>query len=73
MFAYQDASPADAVEPIAALAEDELLMEFQDATLDTILNYLAEEAGLVVVNEADLDERITVLAKRCETTLPALS
>jgi len=61
-FAFQDAAPADA--PVPVLAGDELLMEFQDATLDTILNYLAEEAGLVVVNEADLDERITVFNRQ---------
>lgn len=61
-LAYQDAAPVEA--PVPVVAEDELLMEFQDATLDTILNYLAEEAGLVVVNEADLDERITVFNRQ---------
>jgi len=61
---YQDAPPAEAEDTVVVMAEDELLMEFQDATLDTILNYLAEEAGLVVVNEADLDDRITVFNRQ---------
>ncbi|XAM00282.1 type II secretion system secretin GspD [Phycisphaeraceae bacterium D3-23] len=58
----QDA--AEETLPVAAVAEGELVMEFQDATLETILNYLAEEAGLIVVNEADLDERITVFNRQ---------
>ncbi|MEM9414511.1 MAG: type II secretion system secretin GspD [Planctomycetota bacterium] len=58
----QDA--ADATEPAGTMPEGELVMEFQDATLETILNYLAEEAGLVVINEADLDERITVFNRQ---------
>lgn len=62
------AMPAEAqdqpAEPMPVLNEDQLVMEFQDATLETILNYLAEEAGLVVVNEAELDERITVFNRQ---------
>lgn len=54
----------ETVPAFAPIGEDELLMEFQDATLDTILNYLAEEAGLIIVNEADLDDRITVFNRQ---------
>lgn len=54
----------ETVPAFAPIGEDELVMEFQDATLDTILNYLAEEAGLIVVNEADLDDRITVFNRQ---------
>lgn len=59
----QGESP-ETVPAFAPIGEDELLMEFQDATLDTILNYLAEEAGLIIVNEADLDDRITVFNRQ---------
>lgn len=59
----QDEAP-ETVPAFAPIGEDELLMEFQDATLDTILNYLAEEAGLIIVNEADLDDRITVFNRQ---------
>ncbi|MFI4859627.1 MAG: type II secretion system secretin GspD [Phycisphaerales bacterium JB063] len=61
---YQQDAPDPAQPVVAAMAEGELVMEFQDATLETILNYLSEEAGLIVVNEADLDDRITVFNRQ---------
>ncbi len=60
----QDEEAPETLPAFAPIGENELVMEFQDATLDTILNYLAEEAGLIVVNEADLDDRITVFNRQ---------
>ena len=63
-MAQDEAEPVVAPEVAAGMDPDELVMDFRDATLETILSYLAEEAGLIVVNEADLDDRITVFNRQ---------
>lgn len=40
--------------------DDPLVMDFRGATLDTVLEYLSEEAGLVIMNDAQLDDRLTL-------------
>ena len=39
-------------------------LNFREATLQTIVDYLSETAGLIVVNDADLDARITLINRQ---------
>jgi general secretion pathway protein D len=62
---------ADVTEPVAdvripegPLVTDGLLMNFDQASLKTVLDYLAEKAGLIIINEAELQGRITVFNKK---------
>ncbi len=41
-----------------------LLMNFSDAPLQTVLEYLSEQAGLIVVNDTTVDGRITVVNRQ---------
>lgn len=67
-----EAAERAADEALAALEEDDsgpdlngkLVMNFKDATLETILDYLSEEAGMVVINGIDLDERVSITARQ---------
>ncbi len=59
---------ADTVPDIAPAAtestSDGLLLNFSDAPIQEVLTYLCEEAGLVIVNDSDLQGRITVMNRQ---------
>lgn len=57
-------APVDIRIPEGPLVTDGLLMNFDQASLKTVLDYLAEEAGLIIVNEAELQGRITVFNRK---------
>ena len=52
---------ADAIEPISGAP---IRMNFRDASLDEVLEYLSERAGLIVVRTADIDGRVTVFSRQ---------
>ncbi|MFN3167813.1 MAG: type II secretion system secretin GspD [Phycisphaeraceae bacterium] len=65
------AEPADDAEPVAdvrvsegPLVTEGLVFNFDQATLKTVLNFLAEEAGLIIINEVELEGRITMFNKK---------
>lgn len=43
---------------------DGLLMNFSDAPLQTVLEYLSEQSGLIVVNDTSIEGRITVVNRQ---------
>lgn len=49
--------------PPAATAKA-IILNFRDASLDTVLNYLSETAGLAVVRETTVEGRITVTSRQ---------
>lgn len=51
----------DAIEPINGAP---IRMNFRDASLDEVLEYLSERAGLIVVRTADVDGRVTVFSRQ---------
>lgn len=58
------------------LADDRdktIQMNFKDASIDTILGYLSESAGLVVVAETSLNDRMTVISKQALSIDEAVS
>ncbi len=50
--------------PEGPLVTEGLVMNFDQATLKTVLDYLAEEAGLIIVNEVELEGRITIFNRK---------
>lgn len=60
-----DASENLGVVEVAQSGEQlQLAMNFRDATLQTVLEYLSEQAGLIVINDLELDSRITVFSRQ---------
>ncbi|MFW6059131.1 MAG: type II secretion system secretin GspD [Phycisphaeraceae bacterium] len=60
---YAPVATAQANAPEEGEVADEsapLRLNFRDATVDTILRYLSEQAGLIVVTEADLNGRVSL-------------
>ncbi len=53
------AQPQEMPEP-KLNGDSKLVMNFRDATLQAILDYLSEQAGLIVINQVELDDRVTV-------------
>lgn len=47
-----------------ALGDVGLLLNFSDAPLQTVLEYLSEQAGLIVVNDTQIEGRITVVNRQ---------
>jgi len=39
-------------------------LNFKDAPLDTVLNYLSEQAGFVIIKDGPVDGRVTILSKQ---------
>lgn len=66
LFAQNDDSPMVLLDapPPKANGDAKLVMNFRDATLQTILDYLADQAGLIVINSVKLEDRITVINKQ---------
>jgi general secretion pathway protein D len=50
--------------PTPLLNGEGLLMNFSDAPLQTVLEYLSEQAGLIVVNDTQIEGRITVVNRQ---------
>lgn len=59
--AAQSVTPADVKQ---GGPEPGIILNFKDAPLDTILEYLSEVAGLVVVRETAVEGRITVISRK---------
>lgn len=55
---------AAAADPNTVDASVGLAINFQDVPLQTVLEYLSEKAGLVVVTEAPLTGRVTVISRK---------
>jgi len=53
--------------------EGPILLNFKDASLRTVLEYLSEAAGLVVVADAALDSRVTVMSRQTLSVDEAVS
>lgn len=62
------APDAVAVPAPAALPTNGLYLNFQGVPLNTVLNYLSEKAGLIVISDADLRGRVSVVAMQPVTT-----
>lgn len=60
----EQADEAREVEASAEDGDEGLRINFRDATLDTVLNYLSEEAGLIVLNSIELEGRVSVVSRR---------
>ena len=59
-----DEPAAQGVVPEALPVPEGLILNFDQATLKTVLDYLAEEAGLIVINETELEGRISMFNKK---------
>jgi len=49
---------------VTASAEAEILLNFKEAPLRAVLEYLSEEAGLVILGGDDVDGRISVISRQ---------
>jgi general secretion pathway protein D len=56
-----------------SVADTKILLNFKDATLETILEYLSEVAGLVVVADESLTDRLTVISRQSLNVDEAIS
>ena len=54
-------------------AEGPILLNFQDASLRAVLEYLSGAAGLVIVQEATVEGRVTVMSRQPVTVEEAVS
>ena len=60
----QSNTDANAIPPEDIPIEDvQLEMNFKDAPLQTVVEYLSEKAGLVILSDTGLDQRITVISR----------
>jgi len=51
----------------------QLVLNFQDVPMQTILEYLSEKAGVVIVSDGPLDDRITVISRQPVTLNEAIA
>ncbi|MGB2823784.1 MAG: type II secretion system secretin GspD, partial [Phycisphaerae bacterium] len=56
--------PTAATRPTTMPAEKGLLMNFSNASLQAVLEYLSEAAGLVILNGADAAGRVTIMSRK---------
>ncbi|HSU67819.1 MAG TPA: secretin N-terminal domain-containing protein [Tepidisphaeraceae bacterium] len=59
--------PASASQPASVAGKattNKVLLNFKDAPLDTVLDYLSEAAGFVIVKDAPLDGRVTLVSRQ---------
>ena len=54
----------DQAEQPRPVQETAILLNFKDASLDAVLEYLSEAAGLVVVQEVAVEGRVTVMSRQ---------
>jgi type II secretory pathway component GspD/PulD (secretin) len=61
-------APAPAVPdtnmPAGAFPTNGIVLNFHDVPLNTVLNYLSAKAGLIVVSDADLQGKVSVVSKQ---------
>ena len=50
--------------PSRPAAADGILLNFQDTSVDAVLEYLSEAAGFVVVKDAPIEGRITIMSRQ---------
>ncbi|MCY2927735.1 MAG: type II secretion system secretin GspD, partial [Planctomycetota bacterium] len=86
-LAYGQAEPAPASMPASAPATspasapavrhvvpgEPLLLNFQDASLRSVLDYLSEAAGLMILEEAKIEGRVTVISRQSLTVEEAVN
>jgi len=67
--ASQPVTTRPAVSPPTTMPGGEgLLMNFRNASLQAVLEYLSEAGGLVILNGADADGRVTVMSRKRVST-----
>jgi type II secretion system protein D len=60
-----EVQPREAVEPNAGgVGRTELLLNFQEAPIRTVLDYLSRQAGLAIVSDVSLDGAITLINRQ---------
>lgn len=64
--------PVEPPDPLAT-PDAPILMNFRDATIDTVLDHLAEVAGLVIIKPAEVTGRITVINRQPMTVDEAVA
>ena len=57
-------SPATLPAPGAAIPANDIRLNFKDVPLDVVLQHLSQVVGFVVVKEAPVDGRVTVMSER---------
>ncbi|HUS46706.1 MAG TPA: secretin N-terminal domain-containing protein, partial [Phycisphaerae bacterium] len=65
--------PGAASRPTSLPAGEGLLMNFQNASLQAVLEYLSETAGLVILNGAEAEGRITIMSRKRVDTNEAIA
>ena len=60
----QETRPAKPAELVKKTTGKPILLNFKDAPIDTVLEYLSEKAGLVIVQEARVGGRVTVMSRQ---------
>ena len=61
--AQSDVDPNDTTPEDTPIEDIQLEMNFKDAPLQTVVEYLSEKAGLVILADAGLDRRLTVISR----------
>jgi general secretion pathway protein D len=56
-----------------SLTRKQITLNFQDVPLGDVLDYLSEQAGLVIVSDAAMDTRVTIISKNPLTVDEAVS
>ena len=56
--------PAVATRPATMPVAKSLLLNFKNASLQAVLEYLSEAAGLVILNGADAEGRVTIMSRK---------
>jgi len=71
--ATQPTQPSVATRPATMPAGQGLLLNFRNASLQAVLEYLSEAAGLVILNGADASGRVTIISRRRVNTDEAIA
>ena len=72
--AVEDLAPVEEAAPVAvAETAQGILLNFQDAPLSAVLDHLSEVAGLVIVQEASVQGRVSILARQPVSVEEAVS
>ena len=65
--------PGATSRPTTMPAEKGLLLNFRNASLQAVLEYLSEAAGLVILNGADAEGRVTIMSRNRVDTAEAIA
>lgn len=68
-----EAAPVPAEPPPPPVPDGMLMLNFRGAPLETVLNYLSEAAGYIIVTEAEVRGKLDVIAKQPVTKEEALT